>query len=578
MTSVTHASDTSAPSLADVIAAELKAAGATHAFGIPGNDVLALIEACEKIGIKFVTAKSEVSAAFMADAVAHQNGGVGVCIFAMGPGIANGISGVVNALMDRAPLVVLGGDVAGRIQGHYTHQVFDQTAAMTPFVKWSTALNPQATARQIAKATNIAKADPPGPVFINCPADLTRTPAANEPSSAAASGHHRMNGKPRTAPTEPDLLAARRILAAAKRPLVLAGLGVLEHSVRQSTGPGLANLLATLGCPCLTSYKAKGVVDESCPQSLGSFGLSPTVDALTLELISDADALVLLGLDPIELRDAWLDPWPATIPSITIDAVPQTHGVFPAASVALTGHLGTSLDLLVDALERTNMSNETLAGTLDETAQWPEEQLTAYRAAVADIIRPRAPAGRISAASVFHVVNAWMDDTDNASDTPLSIDVGAHRILGSHVLRLAASGQMLQSNGLCCMGYAIPAAAGVALATSRRTIAMAGDGSTLMSLGELSVLAQHNLPVTVVVINDDSLSLIALKQEKLGFETSSVAIAHHDFAKMAEGFGIANWRVSTDADFAKALAAANASTGPALIEAVVDGGEYREQM
>ena len=163
--------------IADTIAAELKVAGATHAFGIPGNDVLALIEACEKVGIRFVTAKSEVSAAFMADAVAHENGGVGVCIFAMGPGIANGISGVANALMDRAPLIVLGGDVAGRIQGLYTHQVFPHTAAMMPFVKWSTELNPDAPGRQLAKATAIAKADPPGPVFINCPADITRAPA-----------------------------------------------------------------------------------------------------------------------------------------------------------------------------------------------------------------------------------------------------------------------------------------------------------------------------------------------------------------------------------------------------------------
>ena len=99
-----------------------------------------------------------------------------------------------------------------------------------------------------------------------------------------------------------------------------------------------------------------------------------------------------------------------------------------------------------------------------------------------------------------------------------------------------------------------------------------------MSLGELSVLAQHRLPVTVIVINDESLSLIALKQEKLGFETSSVAIAEHDFAQMAKGFGLPSWRVAGTAELAAALAEANASDGPALIEAVVDGQEYREQM
>ena len=249
-------------------------------------------------------------------------------------------------------------------------------------------------------------------------------------------------------------------MAASSRTLILVGLGALAKD-RAGTTKALEQLADAADAHVLTSYKAKGAIDEAHPRALGSFGLSPTVDTLTLELINEAHTLVLVGLDPIELRDAWLDAWPKdweTAPRvITVDRTHQTHAVFPTADMPLVAELAPTLaTLAAEVADR---------DTRQKTHAWPDGRLATFQKAVADVVAPRASAGKISAAGVFEVVNAWLETAGNDRDTPLTIDVGAHRILGSHVLKLAAPGQMLQSNGLCCMGYAIPAAAGVALAT-----------------------------------------------------------------------------------------------------------------
>ena len=161
--------------VADRIAGTLANYGVRHAFGIPGNDVLELVRACTDAGIRFTIAKSEPSAAFMADAVAHVTGAPAACIFALGPGISNGVSGVAGALMERSPVIVLGGEMAGNRRQIYNHQVFDHVAAMTPVTKYAAELNGERAAQQTARALDIAMDHPRGPVFLEeaahlCPA------------------------------------------------------------------------------------------------------------------------------------------------------------------------------------------------------------------------------------------------------------------------------------------------------------------------------------------------------------------------------------------------------------------------
>jgi acetolactate synthase-1/2/3 large subunit len=205
---------------------------------------------------------------------------------------------------------------------------------------------------------------------------------------------------------------------------------------------------------------------------------------------------------------------------------------------------------------------------------WTAERYAQLRAKVAHIVRPRQPEKGISPAALFHAVSAQAQD-----DWVMTVDVGAHRILANHVLQCRVPGQLMQSNGLGCMGYAVPAAIGAQLVHPERTVvAMLGDGCMLMTQGELALAAERNLPLVVVVLNDAALALIKLKQSKMNMAPRATDFRSPDFARIAEGFGAKGVRVDTIEAFGAALAEAVKSRRFTLIDAQVDPSEYWEQM
>jgi acetolactate synthase-1/2/3 large subunit len=288
-------------------------------------------------------------------------------------------------------------------------------------------------------------------------------------------------------------------------------------------------------------------------------GLSPVVDAENLALIKEADCIVLVGFDPIELRDAWLDAWPQSLPVISIDWAALNHRIFPVGEEAL-GDVPTILGQLLPT---------SAAGSA-----WTNERFASLRSKVAHIVRPRTPAKGISPAALFKAVSDQAKD-----DWVMTVDVGAHRILANHVLQCRTPGQLMQSNGLGCMGYAVPAAIAAQLVHPERpVVAMLGDGCMLMTQGELAVAAERGLPLVVVVLNDDALALIKLKQSKMNMSPRATDFKSPDFAKIAEGFGAKGVRVDTIDAFGHALSEAVAARRFTVIDAQVDPSEYWEQM
>jgi len=161
----------------------------------------------------------------------------------------------------------------------------------------------------------------------------------------------------------------------------------------------------------------------------------------------------------------------------------------------------------------------------------------------------------------------------------MTVDVGAHRILANHVVKCHVPGQLMQSNGLCCMGYAVPAAIGAQLVHPERpVVALVGDGCMLMTQGELAIAAERDLPIVVVVLNDGALSLIKLKQAKMQMAPRAVDFGAPRFDVIGQGFGAAVHRVETIEALAAALREAVASRKFTVIDAVVDPAEYMEQM
>ncbi len=536
--------------VADAIAATLKKYGARFAFGIPGNDVLETVRACEEQGIEFVLGKSEPSCAFMADAVYQLSGAPAALIPALGPGISNAVSGIAGAMQERSAMLVLAGEMNTANMGIYNHQVFDQVALARPVTKYAEQLNPKRAAQQVAKALDIALAYPAGPVLLNLPADQSRAAAAREDDYRPARSAAMV-----LAPTEAARLG--KMISAAKRPLLLAGRGALLGQ----TPAALRSLVEAWQLPFFCSYKAKGVIPEQHPLCLGSVGLSPVVDAENMRLVQEADLILMAGFDPIELRDAWLDAWPEAQAVITLDWGALNHRIFPEGERAY-GHLPHMLAQLMPE------------AAADKAASWGSARLAQLKQAVAHIVRPRAPAKGISPAALFAAVSAQATE-----DWIMTVDVGSHRILANHVIRCRVPGQLLQSNGLGCMGYALPAAIGAQLVhPDRPVVAMLGDGCMLMTQGELAVAAERRLPLVLVVLNDASLSLIKLKQSKMNLAARATDFDSPRFDIIAQGFGAKGVRVNSIAAFEQALREAVASRRLTVIDAEVDPSEYWEQM
>ncbi len=531
---------------ADVVARRLVDAGCAHAFGIPGGEVLTLVDALEKAGIRFVLVRHENSGGFMAEGTYHATGAPGLVVATVGPGVANLTNVVANAQQDRVPLIVLTGCLDPALTPTFTHQVFDHQAVLRPLCKASFRLEPRAEAAIIDKAVAIAIDGRPGPVHVDVPMSVADAPAT------LRRWHPR--GRPARA-SEEALSDARVLLDGATKPVVLIGNDVLvqdgESKVRALVGRS--------GAPAITTYKAKGVIDESSPQCLGAAGLSPKADAILLPLVKAADVALLVGYDPIEMRAGWRDPFSSECAVIELTAVPDTQFVHHA-TMQLVGEVGANLEGLLAGVSFTEL--------------WPDDEPTRVREAVLAAYRDDE-VERLTARSVTAVL------AELPSGARVTVDTGAHRILASQMMRRSLPGLMHQSTGLCTMGCALPLAIGASLADPHRpTVALVGDGGFEMVIGELATARDLGVDLTVVVYDDRSLALIEKKQRARGLKNVGVDFGSDetfegtDYDSIARGFGARGVTVSDLQSFRAELKGAIERDGIDVITCRIPRRDY----
>ncbi len=497
---------TGAEKLANVLARH----GCRKVFGIPGGEVLALVEALDKAGISPVLVKHENAGGFMAEgawhALASQGHDAPALLYAtLGPGVANAVNVIANAMQDRVPLIFLTGCVDAAEAESYTHQVFDHQALLRPIVKASFRAT-AATAGLVAeKAVRIAMSGRPGPVHIDLPISVAEGEAleATRPASAAPA--------PAIPAASPDLAAAQALLAEATRPIILAGLDV----VNQGAGAAVAQFAQRFGIPVVTSYKAKGVLPEAHPLALGAAGLSPKADKHILPLFAQSDCIILAGYDPIEMRINWRHPWPADAPVIDIVAEALPHGMH-ASRHMFVGDVAATLLLIGEGAAPRPV--------------WPDGAPAKARAALREAFSVPAHWGPHQA---FATMRSALPP-----ETVITADSGAHRILLSQMWESVAPRRMLQSSGLCTMGCAVPLAAGYKLAAPDAPVcAFVGDAGLEMMLGDLATIRDLKLPMLICVLVDESLALIELKQRASQRANLAVDFGGTDFVRIAEAFG-----------------------------------------
>lgn len=524
---------------ADIVAARLAAAGATHAFGIPGGEVLALIDALERAGIRFLLAKHENAAGFMAEGLWHMTGALPVLVATLGPGVANAVNAVANASQDRVPLLFITGCVDQALAESYTHQVFDHQAVLQPLVKASFRAAPGTEDLVVAKAITLARRGRPGPVHIDLPISVAE---GSVPRRAPPP-------LPSLGPAVPaDLAEACRLVARAGKPLVIAGLDL----VKEDGSAALERFIARTGAPLLTTYKAKGLLPETDPRVIGGVGLSPKADAIVRPLVEAADLIVLAGYDPIEMRQGWRNPWPADKPVIDIVAEALPHGMH-ASTLLLEGDVDIALSRLADALPA-------------ERSAWPGGEPARVRARFREAFAPLPAWGPHA---VFETLRAVAP-----AGTVATADSGAHRILLSQMWDCDGPRQLLQSTGLCTMGCALPLATGAALGSGRPVLCFVGDAGLEMVLGELATLRDLRLPVVIVALVDESLGLIALKQRQMGLRRVGVDFGSTDFAAVAQAMGGHGVTIADRKTLERETIAAFAREGFTLLACRIDAAQY----
>ncbi len=527
---------------ADALAKRLYAAGCRFAFGMPGGEVLTIVDALEATGIQFILAKHENAAAFMAEGAYHQTGAPGILVATVGPGALNGVNAVANAHQDRVPLIVLAGAVDADEVQTYTHQVLDQQAVFRPITKATFELVPGAAHVIADKAVGIATEGRPGPVHIDVPISVADSPV---PASAPPARSDAAS----TAPAGQALEEARKWLAEASRPLIVAGVDAMN----QGAGAALTSFAETYGTPVVTTYKAKGLIPEDHALALGGAGLSPLADKHLMPLLEAADLILCVGYDPIEMRTGWRDPWTPTAQRvIDITAEPNHHYMHQSG-----------LNIIADCAS----SLEAISAGIAPRATWPDAMPAKTKAALDEAFPANDDWGP---AAVIDTCRQTLP-----RDTIATADSGAHRILLSQMWQCYAPRGLLQSSALCTMGCAMPLAMGASLAApDRPVVSFSGDAGFLMVAGELSTAAELGLKTIFVVFVDASLALIELKQRARQLKNAGVDFAEHDFAAIGRAFGGVGVTVESREALKTALKdALNADTFT-VIAAKIERGSY----
>jgi acetolactate synthase-1/2/3 large subunit len=518
---------------AALIVQMLEQAGVRWAFGVPSGPVLPLIEAMRESSIEYVLTASETSAGYMAAVVGCLTGVPGVCISTLGPGATNLATGVGGAWLDCAPLLAITCNVATPWLHRRIQMRIDHHALFAPITKASFPLRKGYVAEPVAKALAIAMDEPPGPVHLDLPEDVSVDEATESPATFSP----RMQLPDNSAAA---VLELREALARSRRPLLVTGLSF----TRSKAAAELRGFVERQQIPFVTTAHAKGFLPESHPNWAGVIGRARRSDIQ--RFIDQADLVIAVGYDPIEIN---YEEWVGAKPVFHLSTQAADEG--PALSLLFNGSL--DLDRAISGLEELPvMSND-----------WSESDWSTHREAFERSLRPAS--GGLSLATVLDVLAERFP-----SDGILAYDVGAHHHQVASQWRTDQPWNCLSTNGWSSMGIAMPAAYAAKLVhPERAVVAVLGDGCFHMTAGELNVARRLRLAVPHIILNDGWLSLIRIKQQRKEYGHAGVFLGEPPDSP-AHYFGVP-CRPARDAEtLGAAISWGLGLDGPSVIEAFID--------
>lgn len=528
--------------VADQIANLLKSKGVRWVFGLPGGASLPLMDGLRRCGIEFVLVRNESSAVFMAGTVARLTGVPGVAITTLGPGATNSYAGIADAWLERAPVILFTADFPEEMKTGHSHQVLDLEGIFRPVTKWTATIEAETALETVEKAFGLAQAGRPGPVHLRLVGAVADRVTG---SQLPVTGDAQTIAEEKLLTVNSQQLTVNEVLATAKRPVIVVGLGLEPDRPYEL----LRRVAESLGAPVIDLPKGKGAVPASHPLFAGTIGL--THEDPAYEILAEADCVLGIGFDPVEL----VKPWDHAAPLIWINNWENADPKIDAVA-ELVGPLGSPLELLLDA-------------DCTPASDWGAERVARFRTDLA--VRPaeRPAAGLLSPQTVLDVLRAHLP-----ADAAITTDVGSHKIATALAWPAEHPNRYFVSNGLSTMGYGLPAAIAANLVLDRPTVAIHGDGGFQMVMGELGILTASGRPVITVIFNDSALDLIRAKQLKREEVPFGTEFANPDFAAIARAYRHDHYLVADEKGCEGAIQAALQNERPAIIEVLIDSNCY----
>ncbi len=515
-------------------------------FGYPGGAILPTYDAMSKYPqLKHVLVRHEQGASHMADGYARASGRVGVCIATSGPGATNLVTGLATAMMDSVGIVAITGQVSRGSIGTDAFQETDVTGVTLPVTKHNyLVMSAAEIAHTVHEAFYIAKSGRPGPVLIDIPKDVqtekaefnpeTYPPKLKLPGYAVAKGAN-----------EAELSAAIQMIRDAKKPLILAGHGIMMSGAVQE----LRDLAELSGIPVTLTLLGKGALPENHPLCLGMMGMHG--HAACNNAIQDADLIIALGMrfdDRVTGNIKTYAPHSKKI-HVEIDASEINKNV--KVDVGINGDLKTVLQQLVPIAPR-KTHPEWMAQIRDWQEDSSDREILNYYSGE-----------KLLGAQVIN--DLWRFTNGDAITVS---DVGQHQMLEAQYYPHQRPQTMLTSGGLGTMGFGFPAAIGAKFARPDEEVwAVVGDGGFQMTLAELATARQENINVNIAILNNSFLGMVRQWQEFFYDERyQSTPMVNPDFCKLAEAYGIPSRLVTRRDQIEEAVAFARSINGPTLIE------------
>ena len=522
--------------VADALVRRLCDHGVTHIFGYPGGQLTPLYDALSRqTKIRHVLARDEQAAAFMADGFARATGKPGVCLAVCGPGVYNAATALATSFTDSVPVLLISGQVlsagAGLRSGYY-HENEQQSACAT-FTKCSARIkNPLTAIMELDSTWGQISGGRPGPALLEIPVDILRADYTGEPRPTL------QQALPPRGPSREEIETLRTLMLGWRKPLLMIGGGVITAGAEQL----VAKLAERIGAPVFHTLMGKSAVTPE--HSMGLPWLWATSDLTGMEsaihpLFKEADGMLAIGCRFSQAATgSWALKPPASLVQIDVDAaeIGRHYPVALSIQADAAKAIGELLKVL-PAGSRPKWSGSETTSTRNE----PTSEL----AKMVDEMRSALPRDAIVAADITRL---------------------GYLLLAKYPVYEPRT--FLHPAGFVAMGFGIPAAIGAKAAFPGRTVvAVAGDGCFMMSGMELATAVQEKLPIIVVLVNDNCLSLIkAIQERRYEKRFLGVDLQNPDFGQFAKAFGVHFWRVEGDQALGNAIQEAMKAGETALIE------------